>query len=89
MEVRGAVPLDEALPMYNIKPDDKGQIYHEKGRGNGYIVAYGGLRVDIAGDTEGTPEMRALKNIDVAFISMNLPYTMSPRSEGFRERAAR
>ena len=69
----------EALPMYNMKPDDKGQIYHEKGRGNGYILTYGGLRVYIAGDTEGTPEMRALKNIDVAFIPMNLPYTMSPQ----------
>jgi L-ascorbate metabolism protein UlaG (beta-lactamase superfamily) len=69
----------EAVPMYNMKPDDKGTIYHEKGRGNGYIVTYGGLRVYIAGDTEGTPEMRGLKNIDVAFVPMNLPYTMSPQ----------
>ena len=64
----------EAVPMYNLKNGP----YHDKGRGNGYIVTYGGLRVYIAGDTEGIPEMRALKNIDVAFIPMILPYTMSP-----------
>jgi L-ascorbate metabolism protein UlaG (beta-lactamase superfamily) len=68
----------EAIPMYNLKPADNGQTYHEKGRGNGYIVTYGGKRFYFAGDTEGTPEMRALKNIDVAFIPMNLPYTMTP-----------
>ena len=68
----------EAIPMYNLKPADDGQTYHEKGRGNGYIVTYGGKRFYFAGDTEGTPEMRALKNIDVAFIPMNLPYTMTP-----------
>ncbi len=45
----------------------------DKGRGNGYVLTYGGTRFYIAGDTEGTPEMRALKNIDVAFIPMNLP----------------
>ena len=64
----------EAIPMYNLKNGP----YHEKGRGNGYIVTFGGLRIYIAGDTEGIPEMRALKNIDVAFIPMILPYTMSP-----------
>jgi len=69
----------EALPMYNLKNGPApGQFYHDKGRGNGYIVTYGGLRIYIAGDTEGIPEMRALKNIDVAFIPMILPYTMSP-----------
>src|SRR5512140_996682 len=52
--------------------------FHDKGRGNGYVLTYGGKRFYIAGDTEGTPEMRALKNIDVAFIPMNLPYTMTP-----------
>ena len=67
-----------AIPMYNLKPAPDGQLYHEKGRGNGYIVAYGGKRFYFAGDTEGIPEMRALKNIDVAFIPMNLPYTMTP-----------
>jgi L-ascorbate metabolism protein UlaG (beta-lactamase superfamily) len=66
-----------AVPMYNMKPDEKGQIYHEKGRGNGYVITFGNFNVYVAGDTEGTPEMRALRNIDVAFIPMNLPYTMT------------
>jgi L-ascorbate metabolism protein UlaG (beta-lactamase superfamily) len=68
-----------AVPMYNMvhkRPD--GELYHPKGRGNGYILTYGGKRFYFAGDTEGTPEMRALKNIDVAFIPMNMPYTMTP-----------
>ena len=65
----------EAVPMYNIQRTQ----YHDKGRGNGYVITYGGLRVYISGDTEGTPEMRALKNIDVAFVCMNLPYTMPPQ----------
>lgn len=69
----------EAVPMYNEKRGpSEGKFYHDKGRGNGYIITYGGFRVYIAGDTEGTPEMRALKNIDIAFIPMNLPNTMSP-----------
>ena len=67
----------EAVPMYNL-PKAGAQVPHEKGRGNGYIVTLGGKRIYIAGDTEGTPEMRALKNIDVAFVCMNLPYTMPP-----------
>lgn len=68
-----------AVPMYNIKHNQpNGQPFHEKGRGNGYILRYGGKNFYFAGDTEGTPEMRALKNIDVAFIPMNLPYTMTP-----------
>jgi L-ascorbate metabolism protein UlaG (beta-lactamase superfamily) len=73
--------------MYNLKPAADGQIYHEKGRGNGYIVTYGGKRFYFAGDTEGTPEMRALKNIDVAFIPMNLPYTMTPQAAAEAVRA--
>ena len=44
----------EAIPMYNMKPAADGQIYHEKGRGNGYILTYGGKRFYFAGDTEGT-----------------------------------
>lgn len=69
----------QAVPMYNQKRGPgPGQLYHDKGRGNGYIVTYGGLRIYIAGDTEDTPEMRALKKIDVAFVPMNLPYTMDP-----------
>jgi L-ascorbate metabolism protein UlaG (beta-lactamase superfamily) len=65
----------EALPMYNLTPDR--QHFHTKGRGNGYVVTLGGKRIYISGDTEDIPEMRALKNIDVAFLCMNLPYTMT------------
>jgi L-ascorbate metabolism protein UlaG (beta-lactamase superfamily) len=69
----------EAVPMYNLKRGpSEGQFFHTKGRGNGYILTLGSKRVYIAGDTECTPEMRALKNIDIAFIPMNLPYTMPP-----------
>jgi len=69
----------EAVPMYNLKRGpSEGKLFHDKGRGNGYVVTYGGLRLYIAGDTESVAEMRALKNIDVAFIPMNLPYTMPP-----------
>ena len=68
-----------AVPMYNINHNQpSGQPFHDKGRGNGYVLSYGGKNFYFAGDTEGTPEMRALKNIDVAFIPMNLPYTMTP-----------
>ncbi|MCG6926015.1 MAG: MBL fold metallo-hydrolase [Acidobacteria bacterium] len=64
----------EAVPMYNLT-EERAQ-YHAKGRGNGYVVTVGGLRVYISGDTEDIPEMRALEGIDVAFVCMNLPYTM-------------
>lgn len=67
----------EAIPMYNLTPAR--QQFHPKGRGNGYVVAYGGKRFYFSGDTEGIPEMKALRNIDVAFVCMNLPYTMSPQ----------
>jgi L-ascorbate metabolism protein UlaG (beta-lactamase superfamily) len=68
-----------AVPMYNLQHMmPGGQPFHPKGRGNGYVLTYGGKNFYFAGDTEGTPEMRALQNIDVAFIPMNLPYTMSP-----------
>ena len=65
----------EAVPMYNLTADRL--KFHTKGRGNGYVVALGGKRVYISGDTEDIPEMRALKKIDVAFVCMNLPYTMT------------
>src|SRR6266436_1761326 len=69
----------EAVPMYNLKRGpEAGKLFHDKGRGNGYVLTYGGTRFYIAGDTEGVPEMRALKNIDVAFVPMNLSYTMPP-----------
>ena len=69
----------ESVPMYNLqRGPSAGQLFHTKGRGNGYVVTLGGKRIYLAGDTECTPEMKALKNIDVAFVPMNLPYTMPP-----------
>lgn len=66
----------EAIPMYNL-PEDDPESRHKKGRGNGYLIEKDGLRLYISGDTEDIPEMRALKDIDIALVSMNLPYTMS------------
>ena len=72
------IPI-EAVPAYNIKHmRSPGVPFHPKGRGNGYVLTFGDLRVYVAGDTENIPEMAALKNIDVAFLPMNLPYTMTP-----------
>ena len=69
----------EAVPAYNLKRGPApGKLFHDKGRGNGYVLIYGGKRFYFSGDSEGVPEMRALKNIDVAFVCMNLPYTMPP-----------
>jgi L-ascorbate metabolism protein UlaG (beta-lactamase superfamily) len=69
----------EAVPAYNIvHMRSAGIPFHPKGEGNGYAVSLGKLRVYIAGDTENTPEMKALQNIDIAFLPMNLPYTMTP-----------
>jgi L-ascorbate metabolism protein UlaG (beta-lactamase superfamily) len=80
----------QAVPAYNIlhkRPD--GQPFHPRGAGNGYVVAFGDKRVYIAGDTENTPEMKALRSIDVAFLPMNLPYTMSPEQVADAARAFR
>lgn len=63
-----------AVPMYNLTPARL--KYHPNGWGNGYVLTLGEKRIYISGDTEGTPQMRALKNIDLAFVCMNLPYTM-------------
>lgn len=63
-----------AVPMYNLPETESSR--HPKGRGNGYVLTFGNKRVYISGDTQGIPEMRSLKNIDVAFVCMNLPYTM-------------
>jgi L-ascorbate metabolism protein UlaG (beta-lactamase superfamily) len=63
----------EAVPAYNIV-----QKFHPKGVGNGYILNFDKTRVYVAGDTENTPEMKQLKDIDIAFLPMNLPYTMTP-----------
>jgi L-ascorbate metabolism protein UlaG (beta-lactamase superfamily) len=68
-----------AIPAYNLvhkRPD--GNPFHPKGSGNGYILTFGATRLYIAGDTENIPEMKTLKAIDVAFLPMNLPYTMTP-----------
>jgi len=64
----------EAIPMYNLR--EEALKFHAKGRGNGYVITLGEERIYISGDTEDIPEMRALKNIDKAFVCMNLPYTM-------------
>jgi L-ascorbate metabolism protein UlaG (beta-lactamase superfamily) len=64
----------EAIPAYNLTPER--QKFHSKGRGNGYVLNLAEKRIYISGDTEAVPEILALKNIDVAFVCMNLPYTM-------------
>jgi len=66
----------EAVPAYNTTKDK--EKFHPKGRDNGYILTIPNLRIYIAGDTENTPEMEKLKNIDIAFLPMNQPYTMTP-----------
>lgn len=80
----------EAVPAYNLvakRPD--GSPFHPKGQGNGYVVTFGATRVYVAGDTEDTPEMKALERIDVAFLPMNLPYTMTPEMVAEAVRAFR
>jgi len=69
----------QVLPAYNMvhkRPD--GRPFHVKGENNSYLITLGNKRIFVAGDTENTPEMKALKNIDIAFLPMNLPYTMTP-----------
>lgn len=69
----------EAVPAYNIEHKrENGDPYHVKGEGNGYLITFGNKKVYVAGDTENIPEMKNLKNIDIAFLPMNLPYTMTP-----------
>ncbi len=68
----------EAVYAYNVPAEPGGKVFHEKGRGVGYVLSYGGKRFYFSGDTGNIPEMKALKNIDVAFVCMNLPYTMPP-----------
>ncbi|WP_034261887.1 MBL fold metallo-hydrolase [Altibacter lentus] len=67
-----------AVPMYNLPETDDSR--HPKGRGNGYVIEKDNRRVYISGDTEDIPEMRQLENIDIAFVCMNLPYTMTVES---------
>jgi L-ascorbate metabolism protein UlaG (beta-lactamase superfamily) len=69
----------EAVPAYNlIHRRENGEPYHPPGVGNGYIVKLSDKRVYVAGDTENIPEMKRLRGIDIAFLPMNLPYTMTP-----------
>jgi L-ascorbate metabolism protein UlaG (beta-lactamase superfamily) len=69
----------EAVPMYNTKRGPApGKLFHDRGRGNGYVLRFGDKTVYVSGDTECTQEMKALTNVDVALVCMNLPYTMPP-----------
>jgi L-ascorbate metabolism protein UlaG (beta-lactamase superfamily) len=69
----------EAMPAYNlVHTHSEGVPYHPKGSGNGYVITFGDRRIYVAGDTENIPEMKKLKDIDYAFLPMNLPYTMTP-----------
>ncbi len=80
----------ETVPAYNLahkRPD--GAPFHPKGSGNGYIVTFGDKRVYVAGDTENIPEMKVIPRIDVAFLPMNLPYTMTPEMVAEAARAFR
>ncbi len=80
----------EAVPAYNIvHKRPSGDPFHPKGIGNGYILGFGGTRLYVAGDTENIPEMKALKGIDIAFLPMNLPYTMTPEMVADAVRAFR
>jgi L-ascorbate metabolism protein UlaG (beta-lactamase superfamily) len=72
------------VPAYNLQ-----KPFHPKGNGNGYVLTFGDKRVYIAGDTENVPEIKALKDIDVAFLPMNLPYTMTPEQVADVARAMR
>ena len=66
----------EAVPAYNTTPGR--EKFHPKGNGNGYVLTIDGLRIYVAGDTEDVPEMADLHDIDVAFLPVNQPYTMTP-----------
>lgn len=69
----------DAVPAYNLVRGPKpGELFHPKGKWNGYVLTFGDKRIYVSGDTECTPEMKGLKHIDVAFVCMNLPYTMPP-----------
>ena len=81
------IPI-EAVAMYNlVRGPAPGQKFHPKGVGNGYVLTLGGKRLYVAGDTEATPEMKSLRNVDVAFLPMNLPFTMTPQEAAGAARA--
>ena len=78
VEIVGGLTI-EAVPAYNrVHMRSEGVPFHPEGIGNGYVITFGDIRVYVAGDTENIPEMKNLKNIDYAFLPMNLPYTMTP-----------
>ena len=80
----------EAVPAYNlVHLRSDGTPYHPRGEGNGYLLTFGTTRVLVAGDTENVPELAALKGVDVAFLPMNLPYTMTPEMVATLARAMR
>lgn len=77
LEVRGLTIA--AVPAYNLMHmREPGLPFHPKEVGNGYVVSFGDKKVYLAGDTENTPEIKVLRNIDIAFLPMSLPYTMTP-----------
>lgn len=75
----------DAIPAYNLTEERKN--FHPKGRDNGYVLSMDGFRIYVSGDTEDVPEMRALKDIDIAFVSMNLPFTMDAEAAADAVRA--
>jgi len=80
----------EAVPAYNIvHKRPSGEPFHPRGDGNGYVITFGDTRVYVAGDTENVPEMEQLKDIEVAFLPMNVPYTMTPEMVADAARAFR
>ena len=80
----------EAVPAYNlVHRRPAGEPFHPRGEGNGYVLTFGATRVYVAGDTENIPEMKELKGIAIAFLPMNLPYTMSPEMAADAARAFR
>ena len=80
----------EAVPAYNLtRGPAPGAFYHPKGDGNGYVLTLGDKRFYIAGDTENIPELAALKNIEAAFLPVNLPFTMTPEEAAAAARAVR
>ncbi len=80
----------EAVPAYNVAHKrPTGEPFHPRGEGNGYVLTFGATRVYVAGDTEDIPEMKELKDIAIAFLPVNLPYTMSPEMAAHAAKAFR
>lgn len=80
----------EAVPAYNVvHKRENGRPFHIPGEGNGYVLTFGDKRVYVAGDTENIPEMKSLRDIDCAFLPVNVPYTMTPEMAADAVRAFR